>query len=52
MLVDAPQVRRELSENFCFYCPDDYDKLSSAADWAKQTLAAHEGDKREHLYTK
>lgn len=30
----------------------DYDKLSCAAQWAKDTLEVHKKDKREYLYTK
>ncbi|PRW61487.1 CPD photolyase isoform B [Chlorella sorokiniana] len=44
-------VRRELSDNYCFYV-DNYDSLGAAYDWARQTLEAHRSDKREHLYTK
>ena len=33
-------VRRELSDNFCFY-NDKYDSVDGAYDWAKTTLAAH-----------
>lgn len=43
-------VRRELSDNFCFYNPN-YDKFEGFADWAKKTLNAHREDKREHIYT-
>lgn len=45
-------VRRELADNFCHYCPDSYDSLDACYDWAKQTLQAHAGDKREHIYTR
>ncbi|KAL2634258.1 hypothetical protein R1flu_005737 [Riccia fluitans] len=43
-------VRRELSENFCFYQPN-YDNLKGAWDWAQKTLKEHANDKREFLYT-
>merc|ERR1719409_2416088 len=43
-------VRRELSDNFCFYNPN-YDKLKGAATWAYQSLQKHSRDKREHVYT-
>lgn len=43
-------VRRELSDNYCFYVPN-YDSLDAAYDWAKETLNVHRNDKREHLYT-
>ncbi|KAK9103582.1 hypothetical protein Sjap_020836 [Stephania japonica] len=44
-------VRRELSDNFCFYQPH-YDSLLGAWEWARKTLMDHAGDKREHVYTK
>jgi len=43
-------VRKELSDNFCFYEPQ-YDAFEGFPDWAKQTLNEHRDDKREHLYT-
>jgi deoxyribodipyrimidine photo-lyase len=42
-------VRRELSENFCFYSPS-YDTLETFPSWAKLTLERHRGDRREHVY--
>lgn len=44
-------VRRELSDNFVFYSPDDYDELSTAAQWAQDSLELHASDEREFLYT-
>lgn len=44
-------VRRELSDNFCFYNPN-YDNLDGITDWAKITLNAHRKDKRPYLYTR
>jgi len=45
-------VRRELSDNFCFYCKDGYDSIDGgAAEWAKDSLALHERDPREYIYT-
>ncbi|KOO26945.1 deoxyribodipyrimidine photo-lyase-like protein [Chrysochromulina tobinii] len=43
-------VRRELSDNFCFYNPN-YDNLNGAAGWARESLELHAADKREHVYT-
>lgn len=43
-------VRRELSDNFCFYNPQ-YDVLAGAHEWAQKTLAAHRDDPREYIYT-
>lgn len=48
--IEEAVVRRELSDNFCFY-NQDYDNVEGAADWAKKTLNEHRRDKREHLYT-
>jgi deoxyribodipyrimidine photo-lyase len=43
-------VWRELSVNFVRY-QADYDNPGCADDWAKQTIAEHDGDEREVLYT-
>merc|ERR1712166_766299 len=43
-------VRRELSDNFCFYNPK-YDSIEGAAGWAQETLKKHTKDKRQYLYT-
>ncbi len=43
-------VRRELADNFCFY-NSQYDNISGFPDWARRTLADHEDDPREYLYT-
>ncbi|XP_017328690.1 CPD photolyase [Ictalurus punctatus] len=44
-------VRRELSDNFCFY-NDNYDNINGAYDWAKKTLQDHAKDARPYLYTR
>ena len=44
-------VRRELSDNFCFYNAY-YDSFEGFPEWAKKTLNAHRKDKREYLYTR
>lgn len=44
-------VRKELSDNFCFY-QKNYDSFDGLKDWAKKTLCDHTKDKREFLYTK
>jgi deoxyribodipyrimidine photo-lyase len=44
-------VRRELSDNFCYYAKDHYDELSAAAGWAIETLRVHESDPREYVYS-
>lgn len=43
-------VRRELSDNYCFYNPD-YKSVKGFANWAQQTLRDHESDKREYVYS-
>ena len=43
-------VRRELSDNFCFY-NKDYDNMNGAPEWVKKTLKDHLKDKREHIYS-
>lgn len=43
-------VRRELSDNFCFY-NTHYDDFQGFPDWAKKTLDEHRKDKREYLYS-
>ncbi len=43
-------VRRELSDNFCFYNPD-YDRFAGFPEWAQKTLNEHRGDRREYIYS-
>ncbi|XP_063699154.1 deoxyribodipyrimidine photo-lyase-like [Culicoides brevitarsis] len=43
-------VRRELSDNFCFY-NKNYDNLKGITSWASTTLNDHRKDKRPYLYT-
>jgi deoxyribodipyrimidine photo-lyase len=43
-------VRRELSDNFCFYNPY-YDSFKGFPDWAKKTLDDHRKDEREFVYS-
>jgi deoxyribodipyrimidine photo-lyase len=43
-------VRRELSDNFCFY-NNDYENFEGFPDWAKKTLNDHRKDPREHIYS-
>ena len=42
-------VRRELSDNFCYY-NQDYDRFQGFPDWARKTLDEHRADEREYLY--
>ena len=41
---------RELSVNFCRYQPD-YDNNACVDNWAAETIAKHDKDKRDTLYT-
>ncbi|HNU36341.1 MAG TPA: deoxyribodipyrimidine photo-lyase, partial [Methanomassiliicoccales archaeon] len=61
MAAEAPQtdkdafleeliVRRELSDNFCYY-NRKYDSAEGFPAWARATLREHQGDRRDHLYT-
>jgi deoxyribodipyrimidine photo-lyase len=43
-------VRRELSDNFCYYHPH-YDTVAGFPLWAQKTLKEHRDDPREYLYT-
>jgi len=44
-------VRRELAMNFVHFSPD-YDSYACLPPWAQKTLAGHEKDRREYLYTR
>jgi deoxyribodipyrimidine photo-lyase len=44
-------VRRELSDNLCYYNPH-YDSLEGIKPWASKTLDEHRSDQREYLYTR
>ena len=43
-------VRRELSDNFCYY-NKNYDSTDAFPDWAKKTLSTHQADQREYIYS-
>jgi deoxyribodipyrimidine photo-lyase len=43
-------VRRELSDNYCYY-NSDYDSFKGFPDWAKKTLNDHRKDEREFVYS-
>lgn len=43
-------IRRELSDNFCFY-NSEYDSFEGLPRWAKETLNDHRADKRDYIYT-
>lgn len=42
-------IRRELSDNFCFY-NKNYDSFEGFPEWAKKTLNEHRKDEREYTY--
>eukprot|EP00730_Choanoeca_flexa_P014049 TRINITY_DN5998_c0_g1_i2.p1 TRINITY_DN5998_c0_g1~~TRINITY_DN5998_c0_g1_i2.p1 ORF type:complete len:541 (+),score=121.80 TRINITY_DN5998_c0_g1_i2:16-1638(+) len=48
--IEEAIVRRELSDNFCFY-NKRYDSIEGAAGWAQETLDTHRNDEREYVYT-
>ncbi len=43
-------VRRELSDNFCFY-NQDYDKIAGFHAWALASHQIHRNDEREYIYS-
>lgn len=49
--IEEGLIRRELSDNFLYYTPRDYDTLSATAEWAQETLNVHSSDEREYLYS-
>ena len=48
--LDQLVTWRELGFNMCRR-QEDYDRLESLPDWARQTLSEHANDPRPHLYT-
>ncbi len=44
-------IRKELSDNYCYYC-NDYDNFNGFPEWAKKSLDDHRNDKREYIYIK
>lgn len=44
-------VRRELSDNFCFYT-EHYNSFDSFPDWARKTLNLHRHDRRDYIYSR
>ncbi|XP_068995548.1 CPD photolyase [Embiotoca jacksoni] len=49
--IEELVVRRELTDNFCFY-NKKYDSVEGAKEWAQKTLKDHAEDKRPYLYTR
>ena len=50
VLVEELVIRRELSDNYCWYQPS-YDSLDAAPEWARRSLDQHLGDPRDHVYS-
>ncbi|MCO5166095.1 MAG: deoxyribodipyrimidine photolyase [Planctomycetes bacterium] len=48
--LDQLVTWRELAFNTCARRPDDYDRYDALPAWARETLEAHAGDPRPHLY--
>ena len=48
--IEEAVVRRELSDNFCYYNPD-YDNVNGFHAWTKTTIAEHRLDDREYIYS-
>jgi len=44
-------VRRELSDNFCFYT-EHYDSFEAFPGWARKTLNDHRNDRRDYIYSR
>jgi len=44
-------IRRELSDNFCFY-NREYDSFNGFPEWARKTLDEHRRDIRPHVYSR
>ena len=49
-LIEEMVVRKELSDNFCYY-QGDYRSLKAAPEWAQRTLMKHTTDPREFMYS-
>lgn len=49
LLFEEIVVRKELSDNFCYY-ENNYNNFNGLPEWSKKTLIKHEKDKRDFLY--
>ncbi len=49
-IIEEMGVRKELSDNFCYY-NQAYDSFAGTPDWAQKTLKKHLSDEREYTYT-
>ena len=50
--VEELVVRRELAVNHVHFRPDTYDSYDCLPDWARESLAEHADDEREHVYSR
>ncbi len=48
--IEEILIRKELSDNFCYY-EKDYDNIGSLPNWAYGSLISHVHDKRPYIYT-
>jgi deoxyribodipyrimidine photo-lyase len=48
--IEELVVRRELSDNFCFY-NTNYDNYKCLPEWARKSLDKHKKDRREYRYS-
>ena len=48
--LEELMVRKELSDNFCYY-NSNYDSIRCFPDWGRETLEKHGQDRREYIYT-
>lgn len=48
--LDELIVRRELSDNFCYY-NEHYDSMEGMPEWARRTLEEHSHDSRDYIYS-
>ncbi|NNF11590.1 MAG: deoxyribodipyrimidine photolyase [Gemmatimonadetes bacterium] len=48
--IDELVTWRELGYGFCYH-ESDYASYESLPEWARETLEAHAGDEREHVYS-
>lgn len=48
--LDELIVRRELSDNFCYY-NEHYDSMEGMPEWARRTLDEHRHDRRDYIYS-
>lgn len=49
VFLDEIIIRKELSDNYCFY-NDNYDNFDGVPEWGKKTLLEHLSDKRKTIY--